>query len=1380
MTKPITWILPAVCAGLAGGVAAVAETASSRPSDVKRSLDEIDRESYSPGPSPWDLPAGTVSLAPGTAGHPRGAGELLLDGQWQMAEEGDEPARLAGDWNDAMPARVPGSVHAALLEAGKIPDPRVGRNDALAREKSFRTWWFRRVFNAPKDLAGARLVFDGVAIHCTVWLNGQRLGEHEGMFGGPSFDVGDTLQEDNELVVRLNPAPYEEGTDFPSSFFKGRNVGWTRTVVFNNVWGWHYCDIPALGIWRSVRIEGSPAVRVEHPFVATRDAQKGEMGLVMTLRGGDRRWSGRLVGTIAPDNFDGEPLRFEHAVQCDGGAKPLHLRFRIPGPRLWWPNGLGGQNLYRLTVSFVPDGGGTPDTRQTTFGIRTIEMAPLPGGPYPDRYNWTFVVNGRPMFVKGTNWCTMDPLMDFSRGRIDRLVTLAKDQHVQMFRCWGSGMPETDEFYDACDRAGIMVLQEWPTAWNSHERQPCDVLEETVRLNTLRLRNHPALVMWGAGNESDRPFGRAIDMMGRYAVELDGTRAFHRAEGWGGSVHSYACWWGREPLAHNLTMTADFFGEFGLASVPVLESVRRYLPAAERDVWPPPPDGSFAYHTPVFNTMEDMDRLTQYAGGFTAGRTMAEFITGSQLAQAVGVRHTLERARTRWPACSGALYYKMNDNYPAASWSCVDWYGAPKIGHFVFQDTFAPLHACLLFEQLNYVGRPMSLPVFLLDDADALRDAAWDVTVRAYDHRLREIRRESYAGRGPIDRVRQIGVFSLTEEQTDSIPLLLVVDLRRDSGEAGRTFYFVNYEPIPDGLFQLPATEVGLRAENGRVVVKNEGHLPAVAVSISRPGHADAFRVEDSFFWLDAGESRSLAVSETDGVIVEWWNHPGRPSPPADREPPRVAAVVGRGASDTVSVRFSEVVARAAAVDAGNYTLDGGAVVRSASLESDARTVRLTVSPLTAGQEYTLTVEGISDRATEPNRMAGPASMRFTAQPSFVGHWAFNEGCGDTAADSSPAKAHGRIHGARWVSGPVGTALEFDGQASYVEVAADAPDIGARFTLAAWVRPGRSGVYRMILAKGRKTTGHYEIYIAPDDRFRFYAHEMEDIDGGFAVPTGQWTHVAVTCDGQRMRFFRDGTPVREVAVAPRISDVSAPLMIGSLVDRSFPFAGAIDEVVIHRRALSEEEIRKLAAPVDGTRIVPAPQAAAETRWPVPVLRLPVRDQGIVMRYGDGPDRCDELGARDVWVWEHQGTYYMHYDGAGPKGWLVCLATSSDLVHWEKKGPVLDLGPPGSDDSATASYGTTFFDGRRWHMFYLGSPRASDPPDRVPIGPYLTMKAEADSPTGPWRKRPDFVTLRPRDETGPNASPGLLLGSTSAAGLLSSHWPGDRQIATASA
>ena len=135
--------------------------------------------------------------------------------------------------------------------------------------------------------------------------------------------------------------------------------------------------------------------------------------------------------------------------------------------------------------------------------------------------------------------------------------------------------------------------------------------------------------------------------------------------------------------------------------------------------------------------MKDMQKLRQYAGYFTAGDSMERFVMASQLAQVVAVRHTLERARTRWPECAGALMYKLNDNYPAASWSTVDWYGAVKISHWFVQDAFSPLHACVLFDSVNNQGLALTLPVFLLDDTDALQDARWSVKIRAYDGGLR-------------------------------------------------------------------------------------------------------------------------------------------------------------------------------------------------------------------------------------------------------------------------------------------------------------------------------------------------------------------------------------------------------------------------------------------------------------------------------------------------------------------------------------------------------------------------------------------------------------------------------------------------------------------
>jgi beta-mannosidase len=680
------------------------------------------------------------------------------------------------------------------------------------------------------------------------------------MFGGPAFDVGHLLKDHNELVVKIEPIVRMEEPDGWRD-----NKSWRKTVVFNNVYGWHYSYIPSLGIWRSVHLDAKPTVKVVDPFIVTIDAAAGRMKLRVDLGGSG---GGRLVGVIAPHNADGNWYRFEKRIEQPG--KQL-LEFTIPNPRLWWPNGEGEQPLYRLTVQFIPDKG-PADRAMTTFGIRTIEMRPQPSGPKADEYNWIFVINGRPMFITGTGWCTMDSNLDFRRERYSRFLQTAKDGHCKMVRAWGSGMPETDEFYDLCDELGLLVMQEWPTAWNSHNDQPFEALEETVRLNTIRLRNRPSLVMWGGGNESSKPVGPAIDMMGRHAIGLDGTRPFHRGEPWGGSKHDYTCWWDKAHLDHNLKMTSRFFGEFGICSLPVLESVLRYLPDEERHLWPPKPGGVFEYHVPIFNRYGEMDRLRQYSGNFSAGKTVERFILGSQLAQVVGARHTLERARTRWPDCTGALLYKLNDNYPAASWSTIDWYGTLKPAHYFVQDAFEPLQAVVLFDSVNNHMHDLKLPVYLLDDRQSLAGQHWEVRVKAYAGSLKLVREQRFSGDGAYKTANHVGYLLLVPKQTDTTPLFVVTEVYVGRRRVSGTFYFVNYEAQHDSLFELPRTRLSHKVKGGHVTILNTGGLPAVAVNVRDVANLDTFSAGDGYFWLEPGESRRVSISSHDDLCVEAWN----------------------------------------------------------------------------------------------------------------------------------------------------------------------------------------------------------------------------------------------------------------------------------------------------------------------------------------------------------------------------------------------------------------------------------------------------------------------------------------------------------------------------
>ena len=831
------------------------------------SLDELDNASYfqdgkiAAGPLDGEAVECALEKRAAAPAAPRRA--LSLDGTWQLAFDRDGQP----DWSKPMDAPVPGSIHTALVNAGVTPDTTFGRNQELARKYSYMDWWLRRRFTVEDPSAVSRLVFEGVCNRCEIYLNGRQIGAHEGMFGGPFIDVTGKLQKENELVVRLFAIPFHHdlnGYHDRSRIGDFINNSWRSTVVSNNVYGWHYSCLPQLGVWNHVRLETVPQIELKHPFVATIKLEDARMRLSVDYAADAESFDGELEVSVRPENFDGDEYSFTRKVSGGREGRWL-LGFRIPDAKLWWPNLLGEQNLYRLTVS-LKAAGQTSESVETLFGVRTVQLVPLGDGPKPDHYNWRFIVNGREAFIRGTGWCTMDAMMDFRRERYDRFLKLAHIQNCQMIRAWGAGMPETEDFYELCDRYGIMVMQEWPTAWDSHNDQPFDMLEETVRLNTLRIRSHPCLVLYCPGNESPNPYGEAIDMMGRYSFELDGTRVFHRGEPFGGSVHNYESYWGRQPLDAHVNLEGDFFGEFGIACTPCLESVHRYLPDDEKNVWPAQKHSAFEYHTPIFGTAFDLSRLSQLSGYFTDEHPdLAQVTVASQLSQVIGVRHTLERARIRYPLCGGALYYKLNDNFPAMSWASVDWYGAPKIGHYVFQKSFASAAAFVWTERMNFAGTARELPIYVVDDFPA-DENEYEVRATVCDGTLKTLQERSFAMKGNVLNPERIGVISLSYEETLCPPILVRIEMRRNGEKVFDTFYFYNYEAKKGCLFHLPRTELTVTAEDGAAVLRNAGDVPAIGAMVLRPGHADTFTAAENFLWLNPGEEKRIAVDCTEGL----------------------------------------------------------------------------------------------------------------------------------------------------------------------------------------------------------------------------------------------------------------------------------------------------------------------------------------------------------------------------------------------------------------------------------------------------------------------------------------------------------------------------------
>jgi beta-mannosidase len=823
-----------------------------------------------PGPSPMDAKPVVVTLSKTSAAIPPAAEVLSLDGEWEFNFDIKLEDVLGGKQKDYFKATVPGSITTALHQAGVIGDPYAALNDKEALAHARKTMFFKKTFPWSGQVGERlRLRFDGVADSCTIFLNGGEIGSHQGMFGGPYLDITGKLKEgENTLVVMLKPC-----------------ADWLDTVVFNCVYGWHYALMPPIGIWRPVSIERVPLVELDSPFITTVSHETRTMDFATGLiNHAKAAISGKLILSIRPANFEGQAYSLEYPVTAEPGTSQLRLRFDLPDGRLWYPNTLGEQNLYTLGTAFVADG--TTATKTSEFGIRSLRLDPFPGGENDANYNRTTVINGRPVFMKGAGWCTIDAMMRFGREDYDRILKRAHEQGVNFLRAWGGGMPETEEFYALCNQYGICVYQEWPVCWDSTKRQPADVLYETVVLNTKRIRNNPSLILYGGGNEGQAPFtDEVLNTMGRLTYEHDGTRTFYRQDGAGagnGIAHDHIHWSGQSP-EHYATHYANSKGvnltEYGLDSMMNLESIAKYATPSEIAAFPIDPKGTIAYHTSTFNGMLrwkpsphgfDIDAFMYRARDFLEVKSVADLVTGTQLAQTMAKVLAAQNARTQFPDTTAIAYYKLNDVYPGASWAVVDFYGVPKIAHWFLQDANTALTAVGRFDRYNThdkADKSLNLPIYLLDDAGELTGTSdYMVKVSAFDGFFKIIKEEQFAGRGPIDMVKPLGTFTLSAAQTDAAPMFIVIDLNVGGELRTRNYTFMNFTKEQGSLFTLPRTTLAMTSEGKTHTITNTGNHPAVAVNFLCPKVSDRITLSDNYFWLAPGESKTVTASLDEGI----------------------------------------------------------------------------------------------------------------------------------------------------------------------------------------------------------------------------------------------------------------------------------------------------------------------------------------------------------------------------------------------------------------------------------------------------------------------------------------------------------------------------------
>ena len=892
-----------------------------------------------------------------------GEAHLSLDGAWDLGYR-DAPISSEADLDGQkwIKVAVPNSAQWALYEAGILPYPYAHLNTRKYTWVPDNVWYYKRSFNLPPAARESfdYLCFDGVGYFTRIWINGALIGRHEGMFGGPHVEVSHWLKFDgpNEIVVEVKAGSYGEKTWDPDHYGNGKvAVPWGLAGGSDYVTkssGIDPKEIEPLGIWQPVRLEMVPKVHLARPFLITEDATESRASLqlkVEVLR--DSTGLDTVLkdeyGTIrdtakAQDTEDGLNLQIEliekstsrSALKCDWplrvnrGRNWVTQQFDVPDPLLWWPNGMGDPNLYRIHVSLLRDQREI-DRIEFDYGIRTIKRIATPGPQTQDRWEkWQFVVNGRSFFMKGMNWAwPLDVLLHLPEAKYRWLLEEARAAHIQMLRVWGGGNTETDDFFRTCDELGILVWEDFPLANSDSPGLPQDVWEAQVMQTVFRLRNHSSLAVWCGGNEfnpSDPGNTATVGIIERSVRDFDGTRMFVRTTPDPGDAHIYLdqdpTWYGRRYRA------VPFISETGIYNMPEPESLLQVVDAKElqggfQDMF----SEGYADQHPEF-----IHHLLEYGGGeprTLLGRIsqmddlsevdLKRFSADAQMAAAEFTQVYADLVQANYPVTSGLMPWSFTVPWPIEFFMFVDGLGQPTASYYTIKRLYEPTHVLVRLPKMLWAkGEKIPISISVAHAAPAGLPGL-TVSVQVLDCRFHPIWSKARAMDVPAGHSVasvEMGDFTIPDSLEDTF-FFIVAELKGADGKIiSRSVYWprclklmsnpdfrskyretpqpaVKFEQGPWLRSQVEAVPTKLELKEIdrsdlnaaesllRLRVRNSGSVPAFDTHINIAGTTRVFDGTDNNFWLAPGEERAidLRVQWRDpttrakaSIAAEAWN----------------------------------------------------------------------------------------------------------------------------------------------------------------------------------------------------------------------------------------------------------------------------------------------------------------------------------------------------------------------------------------------------------------------------------------------------------------------------------------------------------------------------
>ncbi len=634
--------------------------------------------------------------------------QMQLHTSWKMRRVGDETF---------LPAVVPGSVYQDLLLNGRMEDPYYRDNELQALELMKEDYEYSCSFSASSEFLECQEVvlhFDGLDTVADIYLNNNRLGDVRNMHRCFEFPVKELLcREDNELRIHFHsPVNYireeyesrkDEGT---SDAMKGFPLLRKAHCMFGWDWG---PRLPDAGIWRSVALLGIGSARLESVYIQ----QKHENGNVtlepvieIQKTGSARSLSMSEAAQLGYSCtvIMTTPEGMEQSHEC--GSIP------IENPRLWWPSGYGEQPLYGIKVTLYHQGQRL-DEWERRIGLRTMEMR-----IEKDSWGESFahVVNGIPIFAMGADYIPEDNILSrTNKERTRDLLLQCQRANFNTIRIWGGGHYPSDDFFDLCDELGLVVWEDFMFA--CAEYTITEDFEENIKAefidNIRRIRHHASLGLWCGNNEMEMfvdvglwsskataksEYIKLFEYILPKLVKQHDPQTFYwpasPSSGGGfdqpndpsrGDVHYWDVWHGNKPFTEYRKFNFRYLSEFGFQSFPTLKTVESFTLPEDRNIFSYVMEKHQRNNAANGKIMEYMSQTFLYPTSFDT------LLYASQLLQAEAIRYGVEHFRRLRGCCMGTVYWQLNDCWPVASWSSIDYYGRWKALHYYAKRFFAPI-----------------------------------------------------------------------------------------------------------------------------------------------------------------------------------------------------------------------------------------------------------------------------------------------------------------------------------------------------------------------------------------------------------------------------------------------------------------------------------------------------------------------------------------------------------------------------------------------------------------------------------------------------------------------------------------------------------------